>query len=145
MPRHYWRPLIPRERDPELIWGTVVGVGFLLAMVWLLAGLPTPHCLLHEATGIPCPSCGTTRGMGLLIHGHITAAIRFNPLVMASLFGGLLFLLYALVVVAGKLPRLRFDPLHPNEASLIRILVVCAVATDWIYLIARERLPGALG
>jgi hypothetical protein len=83
--------------------------------------------------------------MGSLIHGHLVSAIRFNPLMIASLLGVMLYLLYAFVVVAGGLPRLRFDRLRPNEASLIRILVMCAVATDWIYLIARERLSGALG
>ena len=145
MPRHYWRPLIPGERDPELIWGTVGVAGLLLVTGWLLAGLPTPRCLVHEVTGIPCPSCGTTRGMGSLIHGHLVSAVCFNPLMIATLLGVMLYLLYAFVVVAGGLPRLRFDPLCPKEVSLIRILVVCSLVTDWIYLIARERLPGALG
>ncbi len=37
-------------------------------------------CLFKHVTHIPCPSCGTTRSMLALIHGHIGEAFLLNPL-----------------------------------------------------------------
>ncbi|HTX17260.1 MAG TPA: DUF2752 domain-containing protein [Bacteroidota bacterium] len=42
-------------------------------------GLPTV-CLFKEVTGLPCPSCGTTRSIELLLHGDLPGAFVTNPL-----------------------------------------------------------------
>lgn len=39
-----------------------------------------PPCLFHKFTGLHCPGCGTTRGLHALLHGDISAALRFNVL-----------------------------------------------------------------
>ena len=44
-----------------------------------------PACLFHEATGLWCPGCGSLRALHQLLHGHIVAAFRFNPLLVLSL------------------------------------------------------------
>ncbi len=36
-------------------------------------------CLFKEVTGIPCPSCGTTRSLVALIHGNIKESFLINP------------------------------------------------------------------
>ncbi len=36
--------------------------------------------MFKNLTGIPCPSCGTTRALILLANGHFTEAILMNPL-----------------------------------------------------------------
>ena len=36
-------------------------------------------CLIKEVTTIPCPSCGTTRGVISLTKGHFLDAIYTNP------------------------------------------------------------------
>jgi hypothetical protein len=51
--------------------------------------LPTP-CLIRQATGVPCPSCGTTRAMEALAAGDVGRSASTNP------FG----LLLALALVA---------------------------------------------
>lgn len=44
-------------------------------------------CPVKTLTGIPCPSCGTTRSVGLILHGHFTEAMLTNPFgLLASLF-----------------------------------------------------------
>jgi hypothetical protein len=48
-------------------------------------------CLFKEATGLPCPSCGTTRSLVLLVQGQVVASFMTNP------FGPLLALLLAIV------------------------------------------------
>jgi hypothetical protein len=51
--------------------------------------IPTP-CLFRQATGVPCPSCGTTRAIEALAAGDVGRSAATNP------FG----LLIALALVA---------------------------------------------
>jgi hypothetical protein len=44
-----------------------------------------PLCPLHEMTGWQCPGCGGLRAMHQLTHGHLAAAWRLNPFVIALL------------------------------------------------------------
>jgi len=37
-------------------------------------------CMVKEITGIPCPSCGTTRTLIALAHGNITDSLLLNPI-----------------------------------------------------------------
>lgn len=46
-------------------------------------------CVLKRTTGIPCPSCGSTRSMLSLLHGDIVRAWLWNPFGFFIL-GGLL-------------------------------------------------------
>ena len=42
-----------------------------------------PVCQFHQLTGWNCPSCGATRGLYALLHGHLLTATRDNALLMA--------------------------------------------------------------
>jgi hypothetical protein len=44
-----------------------------------------PTCLFHKATGLYCPGCGSLRALHQLLHGHVSAAFRFNPLLIVML------------------------------------------------------------
>lgn len=44
-----------------------------------------PVCTLHEMTGLQCPGCGGLRAAHQLAHGHIAAAWRLNPFLVALL------------------------------------------------------------
>jgi hypothetical protein len=44
-----------------------------------------PLCFFHKTTGLLCPGCGTLRGLHQLLHGHLAAAFRFNPMLVVSL------------------------------------------------------------
>lgn len=117
----------------------VLALGGLLAIGWLALGLPTPPCPLHMLTGLPCPTCGMTRGLRCLLHGNLEAALLFNPLLMLILVGITIYLLYCVVVISVGLPRLRLEKLSQSTARGIRIGVVTLISVDWIYLIVRER------
>ncbi len=49
---------------------------------------PVPPCPLRTLTGIPCPLCGSTRGVIAAVHGHpalrLTIASCADPAVAAS-------------------------------------------------------------
>ena len=134
-----WRPLIPGERDPELIWGSVLLAAGFMTVAWLSAKLPTPLCPLHSLTGLPCPTCGMTRGLGCLFRGNLEAAFLFNPLGMMLFLGAAFYILYAAIVVIGRLPRLRWKQIPATTAFRLRIGAVILIATNWAYLILRER------
>ena len=58
----------------------------LAGLVWLIIERLIPHspdttfCLFKWATGIPCPSCGTTSALILILRGEFIRAFMFNPL-----------------------------------------------------------------
>lgn len=64
-------------------------------------------CLFRIATGLPCPFCGTTRSIGSLVQGDVSAALAFNPL-------GVLVLLVATAMLL--LPR-RVSEINRNLAA----------------------------
>ena len=41
-----------------------------------------PVCVFHALTGWNCPGCGGLRATHQLLHGHVGAAWRFNPMVV---------------------------------------------------------------
>jgi hypothetical protein len=41
-------------------------------------------CIIKNVSGIPCPSCGTTRSILYLVHGNLSGAIYTNPLGLIS-------------------------------------------------------------
>ncbi|MET0920988.1 MAG: DUF2752 domain-containing protein [Acidimicrobiia bacterium] len=45
----------------------------------LLPGHDTVTCPLRATTGVPCPLCGMTRGVGAVVRGDLAHAIALNP------------------------------------------------------------------
>ena len=43
-----------------------------------------PSCPLNTLTGWLCPFCGSLRAVHALLHGHIEAALRLNPMTTAG-------------------------------------------------------------
>jgi hypothetical protein len=44
-----------------------------------LLGTPDVGCPLRSLTGVPCPFCGTSRGVIDLVHGDLGGALLMNP------------------------------------------------------------------
>ena len=55
-----------------------------------------PPCLLYTLTGLKCPMCGGQRAVYQLIHGNLLEALKFNALLILSIFAGLLIFLQML-------------------------------------------------
>jgi Protein of unknown function (DUF2752) len=62
---------------------------------------PVPPCPLRTLTGIPCPLCGSTRGVIAAVHGDLGRAFTLNP---ASL---MVLAIAAMLVVAWRIERVR--------------------------------------
>lgn len=72
-------------------------------------------CFHRLTTGLPCPGCGLTRGFVALTHGHLEAALWFNPLTPV-VFGWML--VWWLVAVTALL---RGRPIPATPAPLLRV------------------------
>jgi hypothetical protein len=60
-----------------------------------------PACPLRTLTGIPCPLCGSTRGVIAAVHGHLGHALALNP-------ASLIVLVFAAMLVLGwRVERVR--------------------------------------
>src|SRR3954454_21182171 len=95
----HWRRLAPAEIDHELLWLSVSLTGLAVGAVWLMIGLPWPHCAFLRLTGYPCATCGATRSALQFFRGHWGDALRWNPLAFFSYIGLTIFDIYAFIVL----------------------------------------------
>ena len=87
--------------------GTLVAAAFLVVLYCFPPGQYGfyPRCGLYLLTGLQCPGCGGLRAAHCLLHGDVSAAFHYNPL--------LVLLAPAIVTIAGwmTLRRLNGIPL----------------------------------
>ena len=68
-----WAPVRSR------VWGAMGVVAlWTLAVVLALSGLQP--CMFAQLLHLPCPSCGLTRAIHLLLAGQVDASLRMHPL-----------------------------------------------------------------
>jgi hypothetical protein len=133
-----WRRLRNDEFDHEVVWLSVTVGAALLGIFWLHNGWPTPRCLWHELTGIPCIACGGTRCVRHLVQGDLLGAFRMNPLVFIALGCVVLYDLYAAIVLAFRLPRLRWGPWPAWAGWTVRGVVIASMVANWAWLIFQK-------
>ena len=105
----------------------------VLTPVWVWVAPFLRPCLFRRVTGIPCPSCGATRGVLALFDGSPGDALGHNPLmvvlVIAFFVGGLLAPIWARA--AGVFPEVN-SPLP----GWIRVGIVAVIIVNWVWVIA---------
>lgn len=119
-----------------LLWGFVGAASLALRPFWLALAPLLPACAFHRLTGIPCPTCGTTRAAVAFLHGDLRGAFAANPLAAAA---GTIFVagtVLAPVWAAARGPMVEIA--HPLPRWL-RVSVVLVLAAGWAYLIAAGR------
>ena len=83
----------------------LAGAAFLRAFDPSKPG-PYPVCIFHALTGLWCPGCGSLRALHQLLHGHVLAALRYNPLTVLALP----FVAYAMASYALRWAGMRALP-----------------------------------
>ena len=136
--RLLWRRRSARETDHELIWLAVSVASIAAGVAWLALSLPWPRCPFFAVTGLPCLTCGATRSAIAFLHGDFLLALRWNPLAFVAFCAVIAFDLYAALVLAGRMPRLRVVDWTAVEKKAARIAVICLLAMNWIYLLAHH-------
>jgi hypothetical protein len=136
------RPLVrvtARPGAPPL--GAILGgIGLLGGLAVSLLGLdrlPFAVCLFKSLSGLPCPTCGSTRAVARLFARDPAGALAMNPL---TTLGALAVAAWALADLV-LLPRGRAlsVELEPRLASLVRAGVILAFLLNWAYLLAVGR------
>ena len=133
--RAYRHQIAAQEIDYELVWLLVSLGAFLGLALWFAVRLPTPQCVFHALTGLPCVTCGATRSAFQFLHGHFSASLFFNPLAFLAFCSVLAYDLYALVMLAARAPRLRFGNFSRSEKLFARGAVIILLAGNWLYLL----------
>jgi len=136
--RLLWRRRSANEPDHELIWLAVSAASIAGAAAWLGFALPWPRCAFLAVTGLPCITCGATRGAIAFLQGGLLAALRWNPLAFVAFCALIVFDLYAAVVLFGRTVRLRIVDWTVTEKNATRIVVISLLALNWIYLLAHR-------
>ena len=117
--------------------GGALAIGGALTAVWLRLGLPRPVCLLREWTGIPCPTCGTTRLIEALLSGDLLGALEWNPLVFLILAAVAVWAVLSAASFAFRLPTWRVA-FSPRERTWARILAIAALVGGWGWVLWRN-------
>lgn len=130
-----WRA--PREDERQLAWVafTVAVAAVVLSPVAGLVSRFLPPCLFRQWTGLPCPTCGSSRAILSLVRGDPAGALSVNPLaavaVVTLLVAGVTGPWWLLA--KGKVPML--DP----SARRVLLWSLFAVAmANWVYLAVSE-------
>ena len=102
------------------------------AAIWLGRYLnrPVHLCLLKRFTGLACPTCGFTRGAFSLLHGNVTQAWLYNPLLFSVLI--LFFTASALRILLARSVRVH---LTNTERQIAWILSLALLFVNWAYVI----------
>lgn len=120
-----------------LVFGGI-GLAATLAVGLLrLDRLPVALCLTKAFTGIPCPTCGSTRALGRLFALDLAGAFAMNPL---TTLAALVLLAWALAELALLPRRLALGlTVGPRLARALRMAAVAAIALNWAWLLAAGR------
>ncbi|MDR0686354.1 MAG: DUF2752 domain-containing protein [Dysgonamonadaceae bacterium] len=93
-------------------------------------------CLFHRVTGVPCPSCGSTRSVLFLLKGDFLSALHANPLGYVVFLPMVVFPLWILFdLICGKDG---FWRLYQSAEAVLRIkyvwmVVLVLIVTNWIW------------
>jgi hypothetical protein len=116
------------------------GIGVLAGAavaLFHLDRLPFAFCVFKGLTGLPCPTCGSTRALGRLFFLDFAGALAMNPLTT----------LVAVVIAAWAvadlvlLPRRSALELDVDKrlANPLRMVALFLFLANWVYLLVAGR------
>ncbi len=98
-------------------------------------------CIIKNVTGIPCPSCGTTRAVQLLLQVNVLASLQMNPF-------GILVVLIMTIVPFWIIFDLIFkkDTFHKSYIQIektirikwLAVVLIVLVLFNWIWNIYKQ-------
>lgn len=97
-------------------------------------------CLFRHLTGIPCPSCGSTRAALSLLHGDLLNSIMWNPfgiILMLILFILPIWILYDMVNKVSSLHKFYNKAELYLSRKYIAIPLILIALVNWVWNIAK--------
>lgn len=129
------RPATRTQRQLAMLWFAAAISALILRPVWIAIAAHLRPCTFRHLTGIPCPTCGTTRTALALLDFDLASALAVNPL---ATIVGIVFIMgggLALVWVLLRAPALRL-PFRWSRAWTATVVGV--VLINWAYLILTD-------
>ena len=121
------------ERQLAILWLAAAVSALALKPLWMAIAPLLRPCVFRSLTGIPCPTCGTTRAATSFLNGEILAAFAANPLAAGF---GLLFVVGAPLATLWAIARWPV-PLLPTPIPMwIRVGAVALVSINWLWVLA---------
>jgi hypothetical protein len=99
-------------------------------------------CLIKNLSGYPCPACGTTRSVLLILDGHFWQSSLLNPLGWFALVGlslTTLFLLIDWLMSLRTTEALFFRMEEVFKAKpLLQVFFLLCIILNWIWNIQKQ-------
>lgn len=121
----------PRNGGTPGVAQLLVLIGLAAALVLLSHWCGISLCPLKRFTGVPCPTCGTTRAVLLALRGDFADAFAMQPLCMALLVAA-----GPVALAASRLPRFRRALASAARSPLAWALAALAIAANWAWVVA---------
>ena len=117
--------LIEKDIQSYYIGFLVLGIYFLLMRKWFYSSCPSV-----VLTGFPCPGCGMTRAVELILKGRFARAWRLHPFSYAWLIYGVVFFIRRYI-------------LQKECRSILKylLIIVCGMVVFYVYRMVC-RFPG---
>lgn len=120
---------------------TLLFILCLAGYIWLYVSYTTPEkdigvCFIKNVTGIPCPSCGSTRAVTSLLHGHFLTSIYWNPfgliIVLIMIFAPI-WILYDIVLKKETLYLIYQGTESFFKRKTVAGIAISLVVLNWVW------------
>lgn len=126
------RSATKEERQLAFLWLAAAVSAVALRPLWLALAPVLRPCIFRSLSGIPCPTCGTTRAATAFLDGDLSAAFAANPLAAAA---GLLFVAGAPLAALWAIARWPMPVVPTPLPGWMRIGAVALIAANWLFVI----------
>ena len=109
-----------------IVWTVLVGAFVQLKP----AGSDATLCVFRNVTGLPCPTCGSSRAALAVVHGRPLEAIVSNPFVTVA---GALAIAW-LVIRVAFVRRIELD-FARGQLRLVWVVIGALLGANWVYVI----------
>jgi hypothetical protein len=116
-------------------------LGFTIFADQFSKEIPFRICIIKNLTNYPCPSCGTTRAVKMLLYGQWKQSILMNPFGIVVALLMFMLPIWLLFDVMYKKQTL-LNAYHKTEELIkirwIAFLLILLVLLNWIWTIYNE-------
>ena len=127
------RPAISTERQLAALWAAAAVSAIVLRPVWIAATPLLRRCTFRALTGIPCPTCGTTRTALALLDLDLASAFVVNPLAALT---GVVFIAGGVAAVPWLAVRGPMPSCGLRWTASWTAVVIGVLTANWLYLVA---------
>jgi hypothetical protein len=119
-------------------------VSCLAGYIWLAFSQISAHyhnnevslCFIKHVTGIPCPSCGSTRSVLSLLQGNLYESLYWNPigiLLIVIMVSVPLWILYDTLRKKDSLFRFYLNTEEFFRKRQVALVAIVLVLSNWIW------------